>query len=136
MGGGAPGRSAVGPGARILAGVREILETLAGWTPEGLRAAAATLVKTERSAPAGARRGDGRLRAQATWPGRSPAAASSPLSTRKRALFSPGEPARLVTYGIADEDAFEVGLPCGGTVHVFVAEADREIVRELARRGS
>jgi xanthine dehydrogenase accessory factor len=43
-----------------------------------------------------------------------------------------GEPARLSTYGIADEEAFEAGLPCGGTVHVFLALAERDVVHELA----
>jgi xanthine dehydrogenase accessory factor len=111
--------------------VREILETLAGWTAEGLRAATATLVKTERSAPrepgavmAVSERGDvaGSLTGGCVEPA---------LYEEARAVLA-GEPARLVTYGIADEDAFEVGLPCGGTVHIFVAEADREIVRGLA----
>ena len=111
--------------------MREILETLAGWTAGGLRAATATLVKTERSAPrepgavmAVSERGDvaGSLTGGCVEPA---------LYEEARAVLA-GEPARLVTYGIADEDAFEVGLPCGGTVHVFVAEADREIVRELA----
>jgi xanthine dehydrogenase accessory factor len=111
--------------------VREILETLAGWTAEGLRAATATLVKTERSAPrepgavmAVSERGDvaGSLTGGCVEPA---------LYEQARAVLA-GEPPRLATYGIADEDAFEVGLPCGGTVHVFVAEADREIIRELA----
>jgi xanthine dehydrogenase accessory factor len=110
--------------------VREILETLAGWTAEGVRAATATLVKTERSAPrepgavmAVSERGDvaGSLTGGCVEPA---------LYEEARAVLA-GEPARLVTYGIADEDAFEVGLPCGGTVHIFLTQVERDLVEAL-----
>jgi xanthine dehydrogenase accessory factor len=111
--------------------VREILETVERWTAEGLRAATATLVRTERSSPrepgammAVSERGDvaGSLTGGCVEPA---------LYEEARAVLA-GEPARLASYGIADEDAFEAGLPCGGTVHIFLAEADRELIGRLA----
>jgi len=52
------------------------------------------------------------------------------LYEEARAVLA-GESARLVTYGIADEDAFEVGLPCGGTVHIFLTQVERDLVEAL-----
>ena len=34
-------------------------------------------------------------------------------------MFASGEP-KLLSYGISDEEAWAVGLPCGGEIDVFV----------------
>src|SRR5204862_2271444 len=49
-----------------------------------------------------------------------------------REVLEGGEP-RLATYGIADELAFSVGLPCGGEIDVFVDEAERTVVDRILR---
>jgi xanthine dehydrogenase accessory factor len=36
-----------------------------------------------------------------------------------REVMETGTP-KLLSYGIADEEAWEVGLPCGGEIDVFV----------------
>jgi len=46
-----------------------------------------------------------------------------------------GDAPQLVTYGISDEQAFQVGLPCGGEIDVFVQEEDRDLAGRLAALG-
>jgi xanthine dehydrogenase accessory factor len=44
-----------------------------------------------------------------------------------------GGPPRLLTYGISDELALTVGLPCGGEIDVWIEEPDPSLLEELER---
>jgi xanthine dehydrogenase accessory factor len=110
--------------------VKEILDTLERWTSEGLRVATATVVKTERSAPrdpgavlAVSERGE--VAGSVTGGCVEPA-----VYEEAREVLAGGAP-RLRAYGIADDEAFEVGLPCGGTVHIFVDLIERDLIPPL-----
>ncbi len=110
--------------------MKDILDTLERWTGEGLRVATATVVKTERSAPrdAGAMLAvseRGEVAGSVTGGCVEPA-----VYEEAREVLAGGAP-RLRTYGIADDEAFEVGLPCGGTVHIFVDLIERDLIPRL-----
>src|SRR5215212_1549503 len=46
-------------------------------------------------------------------------------------VLAGGEP-QLLTFGISDELALTVGLPCGGEIDVWVDEPDPALLRQLA----
>src|SRR2546429_263764 len=48
-----------------------------------------------------------------------------------REILRGGEP-RLLTYGISDDLALSVGLPCGGEIDVWVDEPDPQLLADLA----
>jgi len=111
--------------------LRDILPTLERWTADGLRTAVATVVSTERSAPrdpgaALAVSEGGEVAGSVTGGCVEPA-----VYQEAQEVLGGGEP-RLRTYGIPDEDAFEVGLPCGGTVRIFVGLFEPATVTGLA----
>ena len=111
--------------------MKDVLETLEGWNAEGLRFATATVVKVERSAPLG----PGAVLAvseKGEVAGSVTGGCVEPAVYDEAQDVLAGGPPRLVTYGIADEEAFEVGLPCGGTVHIFLGMGQRDLIDELA----
>jgi xanthine dehydrogenase accessory factor len=111
--------------------VRDVLETLERWAEAGTRVATATVVATERSAP----REPGALLAvdaDGTVVGSVTGGCVEPAVYEEAREVLAGDGPRLKTYGIADEEAFEVGLPCGGTVHIFVDALDPALVAPLA----
>jgi xanthine dehydrogenase accessory factor len=48
-------------------------------------------------------------------------------------VLATGRPEQA-SYGISDDDAFAIGLTCGGTLQVLVAEPDRDVLVDLLRR--
>lgn len=101
-----------------------------------MRAAIATVVRTERSAP----RLPGSVMAVAETgevAGSVTGGCVEPAVILEAQDVLRGGPPRLASFGYADEEAFEVGLPCGGEVHVFVEPLDPALVLRIgeAARG-
>jgi xanthine dehydrogenase accessory factor len=111
--------------------MRDVLEKLESWLANGERAALATVVETRRSAP---RPLGSRLAVSESgllFGSVSGGCVESDVALQAREVIAGGEP-RLLPYGIADEDARAVGLPCGGEIDVFVAPvSDAELIGRL-----
>jgi xanthine dehydrogenase accessory factor len=50
----------------------------------------------------------------------------SDVAVQAAEVIAGGEP-RLLSYGIAEDEAWEIGLPCGGEIDVFVQRLDGEL---------
>ena len=111
--------------------VRDILPTLEHWHAEGCRVAIATVVERRGSAPrdAGASLA---LNDRGEIAGSVTGGCVEPSVILEAQAVLDGEPARVREYGIADDTAFEVGLACGGTVVILIAELDTSLVPALA----
>jgi xanthine dehydrogenase accessory factor len=110
--------------------MREILSELERWRTQGDRIAMARVVATRRSAPrpVGSKlivseRGEmaGSI---------SGGCVENEVVEAAREVLRGADP-RLVTYGISDDQALSVGLPCGGEIDVWIDEPDPELLRQL-----
>lgn len=111
--------------------MRDLLPTLVRAANDGQPVAVALVARVYRSAPrqagsAMARFADGRILGSVTG------GCVEPDVLANAAQVLEGGPPRLIPYGIADDQAFEVGLPCGGQVDIFVESMDPDAVRRLA----
>jgi xanthine dehydrogenase accessory factor len=99
--------------------VREILDDIDRWRAAGRRVALARVVIVEGSGPrdAGAAMAvseDGEVAGSVSGGCVEGAVVAEALD-----VLTSGQP-RLVSFGYSDDEAFAVGLTCGGTVHLFV----------------
>ena len=111
--------------------MREILPELERWRARGDRVALARVVATRRSAP---RPVGSKLIVSETGElagSVSGGCVESEVVEAAREVLAGGRP-RLLTYGISDDMAISVGLPCGGEIDVWVDEPDAELLGRLA----
>jgi xanthine dehydrogenase accessory factor len=109
--------------------MRDVIDDARRLIDSGQRVAVAMVVDSKRSAPRplGSRllvTESGEMRGSVSG-----GCVESDVVLRAQEVLESGEP-RLVPYGITDDDAFDVGLPCGGEIEVFIQPLDPE---EVAR---
>jgi xanthine dehydrogenase accessory factor len=104
--------------------VREILDDIERWRSAGRRVAVARVVDIEGSGPRdpGASMAvseDGEVAGSVSGGCVEGAVVAEALGV----LSGRSEP-RIVTFGYSDDEAFSVGLTCGGTIHLFIEPLD------------
>ncbi|MFN2467209.1 MAG: XdhC family protein [Gaiellaceae bacterium] len=108
--------------------MKEILDDVRRWRQEGEEVVVATVVAARRSAPrpvgtSMAVSESGRMCGSVSG-----GCVESDVYEHAREVLETGAP-KLLSYGIADEQAWEAGLPCGGEIDVFVARSPAELER-------
>src|SRR3954453_22992870 len=114
----------------IVSPMHEIVQAVRRWRAPGERVALATVVATRRSAPrpVGAKLAiseGGELAGSVSG-----GCVENEVYGNAREILA-GAPPRLLTYGISDDLALTVGLPCGGEIDVWVEEADPELLERV-----
>jgi xanthine dehydrogenase accessory factor len=103
--------------------VKEIMNDLDRWRSQGKRVALARVVDIEGSGPrlpgaAMAVADDGEVAGSVSGGCVEGAVVGEALD-----ILRTGD-RRLVTFGYSDDEAFAVGLTCGGTIHLFIEPLD------------
>nr|BFE81758.1 hypothetical protein GCM10020093_043590 [Planobispora longispora] len=111
--------------------VRDVLDAILEWYSAGRTFGLATVVSTFRSAPrepgaSMAVSADGEVVGSVSG-----GCVEGAVYETARQVMESGLPV-LEKYGVSDDDAFAVGLTCGGILHVFVEPVDRRTFPELA----
>ena len=99
--------------------MKEILDEVERWREAGEKVVVATVVATRRSAPRPVGTSLAISESGKMCGSVSGGCVESDVYENAQEVLSSGEP-KLLTYGITDDLAWSVGLPCGGEIDVFV----------------
>ena len=99
--------------------MKEIVHEVERWRGRGEKVAIATVVATRLSAPRPVGSKFAVSESGEICGSVSGGCVEGDVFEHAREVLETGEP-KLLTYGISDEDALGVGLPCGGEIDVFV----------------
>jgi xanthine dehydrogenase accessory factor len=110
--------------------MRDILPHLVRWTGEGHAVAVGSVIERIGSAP----RDPGAalaVSASGEVAGSVTGGCVEPAVIREATEVLGGSPGRICRYGLTDDDGFDVGLSCGGTIAVAVYPLDRAVLAPL-----
>jgi xanthine dehydrogenase accessory factor len=99
--------------------VKEILPEVEAWRDAGEKVVVATVVATRRSAPRPVGTSLAVSESGKMCGSVSGGCVETDVYENAMEVMRTGEP-KLLTYGITDDLAWSVGLPCGGEIDVFV----------------
>jgi xanthine dehydrogenase accessory factor len=104
--------------------VKEVVDDIERWRADGRKVAIARVVDVEGSGPRdpGATMVVNDLGEVAGSV--SGGCVEGAVVTEALAVLAGEKPRGVVTFGYSDDEAFAVGLTCGGTVHLFVEPLD------------
>lgn len=97
----------------------EVLEQLVSWQDDGHKVAVATVVKTWGSSPrpVGSQLG---VNDRGEMVGSVSGGCIEGAVVKEALDIMEGAPAKLLDFGISNEQAWEVGLACGGKLEVYI----------------
>jgi xanthine dehydrogenase accessory factor len=103
--------------------VKEILPEVESWQSEGEKVVVATVVATRRSAPRPVGASLAISESGKMCGSVSGGCVESDVYENAQEVLRTGEP-KLLSYGISDDVAWSVGLPCGGEIDVFLERVE------------
>ena len=103
--------------------MKEILEEVERWRENGEQVVVATVVATRRSAPRPVGASLAVSESGKMCGSVSGGCVETDVYENAMEVMRTGEP-KLLSYGISDDLAWSVGLPCGGEIDVFVERVD------------